>query len=236
MSCLFLCAVKTRRDYSLILYLKHRIFSVNPGIILTMLTFETTLGQVSCPAVIVFVVTRAWYVSQEMGELEILILRKIWRPSLSPWKKRFSCLFYWEYMQPWLGQCYNVTWYLPGGLCKDPIQNMAAVSVMTRQSVWQWGKQLGSWRVTLLGDQLGVRTEDQDIITVAGGPTYRVIFPTYPSQSQSSFSLIVHDFISPQFVRRSVEVTPMSRSILISQSVWTSPNFFRDELNEPLPM
>ena len=35
-----------------------------------MLTFETTLGQVSCPAVIVFVVTSAGYVSQEMGELE----------------------------------------------------------------------------------------------------------------------------------------------------------------------
>ena len=40
--------------------------------------------------------------------------------------------------------------------------------------------------MTLLGDQLGVRTEDQDIITVAGGPTYRVIFPTPPSRSKVS--------------------------------------------------
>ena len=134
MSCLFLCAVKTRRDYSLILYLRHRIFSVNPGIILTMLTFETTLGQVSCPAVIVFVVTRAGYVSQQMGELEILILRKIWRPSLSLWKKSFSCLFYWEYMQPWLGQCYMISawWIMQGSHSKhgcsvsyDPAVSMA---------------------------------------------------------------------------------------------------------------
>ena len=86
MSCLFLCAVKTRRDYSLILYLKHRILSVNPGIILTMLTFETTLGQVSCPAVL----------------LSLLL------PGLDMSLKRWESWRFW-----WWGK-YDAQVYLPG--------------------------------------------------------------------------------------------------------------------------